>query len=51
VYRNLLGTKEGDFPATEDVCKRMICLPMYTQMTADEAEYVIDKIKEVLANV
>lgn len=51
VYRNLLGTKEGDFPATEDVCKRMICLPMYTQMTADEAEYVIGKIKEVLANV
>jgi len=51
VYREVFGTKEGDFPATEDVCKRMLCLPMYTQMTMDEAGYVVDKIKEVLAQV
>jgi len=48
VYKRLLGTKEGDFPVAEDVCARMVCLPMYSQMTLNEANYVIRKTKEVL---
>jgi dTDP-4-amino-4,6-dideoxygalactose transaminase len=48
VYQELLGTKKGDFPVAEDVCSRMVCLPMFSQMTPDEAEYVIEKISEVL---
>jgi len=48
VYQELLGTREGDFPVAEDVCRRMVCLPMFSQMTRDEAEYVIEKINEVL---
>jgi dTDP-4-amino-4,6-dideoxygalactose transaminase len=48
VYQHLLGAKKGDFPVAEDVCRRMVCLPMFTQMTQDEAEYVIEKIREVL---
>lgn len=48
IYQNLLGVKEGDFPVAEDVCRRMICLPMYSQMTMTEAEYVINKVNEVL---
>jgi dTDP-4-amino-4,6-dideoxygalactose transaminase len=47
VYGRLLKVKEGDFPATEDACRRMICLPVYSQMTMNEAQYVIEKIKEV----
>ncbi len=49
IYRKLLGTKEGDYPLAEDVCKRMICLPIYTQMTRQDAEYVIVRMKETLS--
>lgn len=46
-YQKLLGTGKGDFPIAEDVCSRMVALPMYTQMTMEEAEYVVHNIKEV----
>jgi len=48
IYQKLLGTRVGDFPVAEDVCRRMVCLPMYSQMTQDEAQYVIEKVTEVL---
>lgn len=51
IYKRLLGTKEGDFPVAEDVCARMVCLPMYSQMTLREAKYVIGKVKEVLGEI
>jgi dTDP-4-amino-4,6-dideoxygalactose transaminase len=51
VYKRLLGVKEGDFPVAEDVCARMVCLPLYSQMTMDEAKYVIEKTQEVLEEV
>lgn len=47
VYKHLLKLKEGDFPAAEDACRRMLCLPMYSQMTLDEAKYVIEKVNQV----
>lgn len=47
VYNRLLKVKEGDFPVAEDVCRRMICLPIYSQMTMDEAKYVMEEVKEV----
>lgn len=49
IYQKLLGTRKGDFPMAEDVCSRMVALPMYTQMTIEEAEYVVQTIKEVLS--
>jgi len=48
IYKRLLGTKEGEFPVAEDVCARMVCLPIYSQMTLSEAKYAIRKVKEVL---
>ena len=48
IYSRLLKVKEGDFPATEEACRRMICLPLYSQMTMNEAQYVIEKTKEVM---
>jgi len=49
VYKKLLDTKKGDFPIAEDVCSRMVALPMYTQMTIEKAEYVVQNVKEVLS--
>ena len=51
VYKRLLSVKEGDFPVAEDVCARMVCLPIYSQMTSDEAKYVVEKVKEVLEEI
>jgi perosamine synthetase len=51
IYSRLLGTKEGDFPESEDACRRMICLPMYAQMTSDDVDYVTEKLKKVLSEI
>lgn len=48
IYKRLLQVKEGDFPHAEEACKRMVCLPIYSQMTMDEAKYVTEQIKAIL---
>ena len=48
VYKRLLKVKDGDFPVAEDVCRRQVCLPLYSQMTLEEAKYVTEKVKEVV---
>ena len=39
-----LGYKEGDFPAAERVCRRIIALPMYPELTDDEVDAVCDQV-------
>ena len=51
IYKQLLGTKEGDFPQAEKVCKRMICLPLYTQMTMEDTKFVVEKLRETLSEM
>ncbi|RLG17571.1 hypothetical protein DRN63_02845 [Nanoarchaeota archaeon] len=51
IYQRILKTKQGDFPKAEDVCRRMICPPIYTGMTLEDAKYVVDKFKEVLEEI
>lgn len=41
-----LGYKEGDFPETEKAAKCNISLPIFPEMTEEETNYVIEKIKE-----
>jgi len=48
IYQKLLGTGKGSLPMAENVCRRMVCLPMYTQMTQDEAEYVMERVYNVI---
>lgn len=49
IFKRLFKVKEGDFPVAEDVCRRMVCLPIFSQMTMDEAKYVTESVKEVLS--
>lgn len=51
IYQQLLKVKEGDFPIAEDVCRRMICLPIYSQMNLDEAQFVVEGVEEVLSEI
>jgi perosamine synthetase len=39
----------GSLPVAEDVCGRHVCLPIHSDMTLDEAAYVIESVRTVLA--
>lgn len=47
-YQNL-GFKEGDFPQAETFYARAITLPLYYGLTKEDQDYVINKLKEVVA--
>jgi UDP-2-acetamido-2-deoxy-ribo-hexuluronate aminotransferase len=39
------GLTEGSFPITEKLCKKVISLPMHSEMTQDQLEYIVSSIK------
>jgi len=41
-----LGYKEGDLPVAEGLAKRSVCLPIFPELDAEEAEYVVQCIRE-----
>jgi dTDP-4-amino-4,6-dideoxygalactose transaminase len=42
------GTKPEDYPVTESVLPRQLCLPMFSSMTEDEVQYVVDTMRRVM---
>ncbi len=50
-YRKKFGYKRGDFPITDFVSDRTIALPFFTEITEEEIDYVVDKIKESIYEV
>ena len=50
-YRELLGTKEGDFPVTESIARRTIALPFYNRLSQDDVQYVAGVLGELVASV
>ena len=45
------GYKEGDFPITDDVCKRTIALPFHTSLTKEDVELVCSELKTCLDEI
>lgn len=43
-YSNL-GYKAGDFPKAESACRRLLSLPLYTEMTLAQVDEVVDAVK------
>jgi len=41
-----LNHKEGDFPITEQLTKEVISIPVFSEITKDQLDYVISAIKE-----
>jgi dTDP-4-amino-4,6-dideoxygalactose transaminase len=39
-----LGYKEGDFPVTEKVCKEILSLPMYPELTREKIEEIVKSL-------
>ena len=46
-----MNYKEGDFPICEKACEEVIALPVYPELTSDQLEYVVAKVKEFIASV
>jgi len=47
-YRERLGYKEGDFPRAEAFFNQEISLPLYSGLAPDDAQYVIDAVKDIV---
>ena len=44
-----LGYKEGDMPHSEEAAKETLAIPIYTELTDEQKQYVVDSIKEFYA--
>ncbi len=40
----------GPLPVSDDVCARHVCLPLHSDMTEEEAMYVVASVKKVLSD-
>jgi perosamine synthetase len=43
-YQKNFGTREGDFPVSETVLKKVLCLPMHVGITEETAQYIINSL-------
>jgi perosamine synthetase len=48
LYQRLFGYYEGQFPVADTYLKRICCLPIYSDMTDLEIDYVIRSTKEII---
>jgi len=48
-YRQAYGYREGDLPVAEQVCGRIVSLPLFPAMTDEDVDDVIAAIRRVLA--
>lgn len=42
---------KGDFPVADDICARHICLPIYSNMTEEEANYVLESLDKAIKEI
>ena len=46
IYREMFGFKEGSLPVTERLCRQVLTLPMFPDMTTEQVEYVCESVSE-----
>ena len=47
VYSNL-GYQKGDFPVTEDICDRVLSLPMFPELSEAQQQRVVSTLQDIL---
>ncbi|VVB97658.1 UDP-4-amino-4-deoxy-L-arabinose--oxoglutarate aminotransferase [uncultured archaeon] len=50
-YQKVFGYKKGMFPKAEGILKRVVCLPMFVQMTDEQIKYVLQSFEKVISNI
>ncbi|HCC60230.1 MAG: polysaccharide biosynthesis protein [Candidatus Staskawiczbacteria bacterium RIFOXYC1_FULL_37_43] len=50
-YKELFGYKKGDFPIAENISKRTLALPFFSDLSEKEIDFVVKNLKEVLKTV
>ncbi len=50
IFKKLYQFNGGELPVAEDLCRRHICLPVFATMTKEQAQYVINSLKQVLGS-
>ncbi len=48
IYQRLFGFRCGMFPTAEATLERVVCLPMFQQMTNQEVDYVLESVRRIL---
>jgi dTDP-4-amino-4,6-dideoxygalactose transaminase len=43
------NNKEGDFPITEDLCKKVFSLPMHTELNDEQLDFITSSVKEFIS--
>jgi len=46
IYKQMYGFREGMLPLTERLCKEVLVLPMFADITTEQIRYVVDCAKE-----
>jgi dTDP-4-amino-4,6-dideoxygalactose transaminase len=49
-YQDQFGFSEGDFPIAENICSRIVSLPLFPDLTLQEQDRVIEAMKTVLCH-
>jgi dTDP-4-amino-4,6-dideoxygalactose transaminase len=49
-FQETYGYKRGDFPASEWISDRTLSLPLSPKVTIEDVKYVVDSLKELLAD-
>jgi len=44
------GRKVGDLPVTKSLCESVLSLPIHTEMTTDQLEYIVESIQAYFTN-
>ena len=44
-YRDL-GYQEGEFPVSEELCRKVLSLPMHTELSQEQLAYITDQIQQ-----
>ncbi len=45
-----LGLKEGDLPVSEELCSRVLSLPIHTELGKDQLEYISEQLRLYFKN-
>jgi dTDP-4-amino-4,6-dideoxygalactose transaminase len=45
IYKQLFGYKEGMLPVSEKLCKEVIAIPMFADITLEQQNYVVECVK------